>query len=131
MLCGSLCLDLCKMTNNQNDSIVISEQAVQRGLGLSLSYHTRRFDVQRCIPDWYIRNATPHPPYRLFTMHPDIPGGLGVLLPGSAVRNGSPMLAAHIPSTTTSTSNTGGDPILRCALADDVGLVNLRCWTLC
>lgn len=65
---------------NQNDSIVLSRQSVQRGLGLSLAYHTRRFDI--------------HPPCVLHVGHPDIPGGLGVVLPGQVVRVGTPMLAA-------------------------------------
>ena len=80
----------------QNDSIVLSEQAVQRGLGsarvflsntlsLSLSYHTTRFDI--------------HYPFRLYASHPDIPGGLGVVLPGHAVQPGSALLAAHVPPT--------------------------------
>lgn len=57
---------------NQNDSIVLNQQAIERGLGSSLSYHTTRFDI--------------HHPYRLFCGHPDIPGGMGVVQPGLSVR---------------------------------------------
>lgn len=91
--------------SNQNDSIALNQQSVERGLGLSLSYHTRRFDV--------------HPPYRLFTGHPDVPGGLGVVLPGKALRPGSAMLAVYVPDT-----DAEAAPILRQAMADDTGLVH-------
>jgi hypothetical protein len=66
------------------------------------------------------RRPRQHPPYRLFTGHPDVPGGLGVLLPGSVVRSGAAMLAAHVPP---GAGTEGAEPILRCALGDDVGLV--------
>lgn len=93
-----------KNAGHQNDSVVLSRQTVQRGLGMSLAYHTRRFDV--------------HPPCRLYAGHPDIPGGLGVVLPpvfvrfqffgrvcmrtkppaGHPVRLGGALLAAVTPS---------------------------------
>lgn len=96
-------------TNNQNDSIVLSRQAVQRGLGQSLAFHTTRFDVHR--------------PYRLFTTHPDIAGGLGVILPGTKVRVDTPMLAAiavgDIPSSLSSV-----EPVVRYGKADDTGCVH-------
>lgn len=98
---------------NQNDSIVLSRQSVERGLGMSLSYHTTRFDV--------------HTPYRLYSTHPDIPGGLGIVLPGHAVRPGSAMLAAHVPpaaGSMDSTPVTVEAPIVRTAKADDTGLVH-------
>jgi hypothetical protein len=66
-----------------NDSVVLNRHAIQRGLGTSLSFHTRRFDV--------------HPPCKLFASHPSIPGGLGVVIPGHAVHVNSVMLAAHVP----------------------------------
>lgn len=90
---------------NQNDSIVLNRQSVERGLGMSLSYHTRRFDV--------------HPPYRLCgNVHPDVTGELGVVLPGVAIRPGSVMIAA-------ATLDAGGaqPPMLRQAMADDSGMV--------
>ena len=97
---------------NQNDSIVLNKQSVERGLGCSLSYHTTRFDI--------------HHPYRLFLGHPDIPGGLGVVLPGHTVHPGRPLLAAHIPVGTSgeSTHEAEQDPLLRCAKADDSGIVH-------
>ena len=66
-----------------NDSVVLNRHAIQRGLGTSLSFHTRRFDV--------------HPPCKLFASHPSIPGGLGVVIPGHAVHVNSVILAAHVP----------------------------------
>ena len=99
-------------TNNQNDSIVLNKQSVERGLGCSLSYHTTRFDI--------------HHPYRLFLGHPDIPGGLGVVLPGHTVHPGRPLLAAHIPPASNGEPAREGeqDPLLRCAKADDSGIVH-------
>ena len=91
---------------NQNDSIVLNKQSVERGLGCSLSYHTTRFDI--------------HHPYRLFLGHPDIPGGLGVVLPGHTVHPGRPLLAAHIPVGTGGEPTNEADPLLRCAKGDDI-----------
>lgn len=94
---------------NQNDSIVLSRQAVQRGLGLSLFFNnTMRFDV--------------HTPYRLFADHPDIPGGLGFVLPGHTVSPGSPVLAVIAHRDSTGTANEA--PILRTAKGDSVGIVH-------
>ena len=98
---------------NQNDSVALSRQAVERGLGMSLAYHTTRFDV--------------HSPYRLFGAYPDIPGGLGIVLPGHAVRPGAPMLAAYVPPPCEAMDTTPvvvEAPILRMAKADDTGLVH-------
>lgn len=97
---------------NQNDSIVLNQNAVQRGLGCSLSYHTTRFDI--------------HHPYRLFTGHPDIPGGLGVVLPGHPVHLNSPLLAAHVPLQTGAEldPNANHETMLRCAKNDDIGIVH-------
>lgn len=108
----NLVIAVCPFTGcNQNDSIVLSEQAVQRGLGSSLSYHTTRFDI--------------HHPYRLFTGYADIPGGMGVVQPGHAVHPGSAVLAAHVPeSVAGESSETACEPLIRMAKADDVGIVH-------
>ena len=95
-------------TNNQNDSIVLCKQAVQRGLGQSLAFHSTRFDIHR--------------PYRLFTAHPDIPGGLGVVLPGTNIRIESPMISAIAVDDSASPMATQ-EPVLRCAKTEDVGSV--------
>lgn len=98
---------------NQNDSVVLRpasvrrrfrQHAVQRGLGLSLAYHTRRFDV--------------HPPFRLCGGHASVPGGLGVLLPGSVVYPGQAMIVVHVPGASES------EPVQRCANSDDAGIVH-------
>jgi DNA-directed RNA polymerase beta subunit len=92
---------------NQNDSVVLNRQSVQRGLGMSLSYHTERFDV--------------HPPFRLCADHPEIPGSLGFVQPGHVVRLGSPMVAAiHAAHD----SNHAAPYDMRYAKADDVGIVH-------
>ena len=127
--------------NNQNDSVVLSRQAVQRGLGMNLSYHTTRFDV--------------HHPFRLCSSHPDVPGGLGVVLPGQAVHVGTALLVAasatghsggeQMPVTDDAVSNTdrcsinhsntvddGVCYVVRYARGDDVGIVhrvNIICGT--
>jgi hypothetical protein len=44
-----------------------------------------------------------------------IPGGLGVLLPGSAVQPGVAMIAVHVPG-------SDAEPQLRVANADDTGI---------
>ena len=93
---------------NQNDSIVLCKQAVQRGLGQSLAFHSTRFDIHR--------------PYRLFTAHPDVPGGLGVVLPGMDIRCGSPMISA-IAVDDTASPMASQEPVLRCAKVEDVGSV--------
>ena len=122
--------------NNQNDSVLLSRHAVQRGLGLNVSFHTTRFDI--------------HAPFRLYTNHPDVPGGIGVLLPGQSVRNGTALLVAmntggseggvHVStdgvvddgccSNTDISSSVNGvcdtqnkDFVIRFAKADDVGIV--------
>ena len=97
---------------NQNDSIVLNQNSVQRGLGCSLSYHTTRFDI--------------HHPYRLFTGHPDIHGGLGVVMPGQSVTPGCALLAAQVPQ---QSNDTGAEvpeqePMVRCAKQDDIGVVH-------
>jgi DNA-directed RNA polymerase beta subunit len=97
------------ITNNQNDSIVLCRQAIQRGLGQSIAYHSTRFDI--------------HKPYRLFTAHPDVPGGLGVVLPGTEIRAGTPMLAAIALDDATSQMSTH-EPVLRCGKVDDTGSVH-------
>lgn len=92
-------------TNDQNDSVVLNRQSVQRGLGMSLAYHTSRFDV--------------HHPFRMCIDHPDIPGSMGFTPPGHSVRLGAPMMA--------STENTEGacvSPEVRHAKLDDVGIVH-------
>ena len=72
--------------NNQNDSIVLNAQSLQRGMGANMAFHTTRFDV--------------HSPYRLHP-HAAILGGLGVILPGAVVQPGTLMLAAKLdPSRT-------------------------------
>lgn len=122
--------------NNQNDSVLLSRHAVQRGLGMNVSFHTTRFDI--------------HAPFRLCTNHPDVPGGIGVLLPGQCVRNGTALLVAintggseggvHMStdgvfddgccSSTEICSSVNGvcdtqnkDFVIRYAKADDIGIV--------
>lgn len=114
---------------NQNDSVVLNLQSIQRGVGANLAFHTTRFDI--------------HPPYCLHA-HPDIAGGLGVVTPGTVIQTGSLMLAARAdepaaPGVTAVTgnhsrsSNHGGGGgngcgpdaegcILRLARAEDVGI---------
>lgn len=116
--------------NNQNDSVVLSRQAVQRGLGMNLSYHTTRFDV--------------HSPYRLCPNHPDVPGGLGVRLPGQMVLQGTPLLVAvsqrneresessgivindEVVSSIVERQSESSDEtyIVRHAKVDDIGIIN-------
>lgn len=56
-------------------------------------------------------------------MHPDIVGGLGVILPGMEVRAGTPMLAA-IAICDNAASLTSNEPVLRYGKADDTGTVH-------
>ena len=87
--------------NNQNDSIVLNAQSLQRGIGANLSFHTTRFDI--------------HAPYRLFP-HPNIPGDMGVVLPGAVIQPGALMIAARVdenaaannPSCTSPGGSEGG-----------------------
>ena len=105
--------------NNQNDSIVLNAQSLQRGIGANLAFHTTRFDV--------------HAPYHL-SLHPDIPGPLGLVLPGAVIQPGTLMVAARreppaaesdgVAAMGGATEARPEEAISRAARLEDVGIVH-------